>query len=316
MKSKSLRIVFMGTPDFAVGVLDTLVQNKYNVLSVVTVADKPAGRGKKLRASAVKEYAIEHRIPVLQPVKLKEENFLKSLKTLKADLFIVVAFRMLPKEVWKMPKIGTFNLHASLLPAYRGAAPINWAIIKGERETGVTTFFIDEKIDTGAILLQSKVSIASCETAGVLHDKLMNSGSDLVLKTVDLIATNKYETKKQPAIAQSNAPKLFKENTKIDWDQPLQTIYNFVRGLSPFPAAWSRFEMRGETLVIKIFQSFPEYTSHQFKNGTIHTTNKTLKIAVRDGFLVVEQLQLSGKRRMDTKSLLNGFHFSEEAYML
>lgn len=308
--------MFMGTPDFAVGVLDSLVQNQYNVIAVVTVADKPAGRGKKLRASAVKEYALENKIPILQPVRLKEETFLKSLEILKADLFIVVAFRMLPKEVWKMPKIGTFNLHASLLPAYRGAAPINWAIIKGERETGVTTFFIDEKIDTGAILLQSKISIASCDTAGVLHDKLMNSGSDLVLKTVDLIATQSYNTKKQPALAQSNAPKLFKENTKIDWNQPLKTVYNFVRGLSPFPVAWSIFNMQGEDFVIKIFQSLPEYTSHNFKNGTIHVTNKTLKVAVQDGFLIIVELQLSGKRRMDTKSLLNGFHFTDEAYML
>jgi len=203
MESKSLRIVFMGTPDFAVGVLEQLVQKNYNVVGVVTVADKRAGRGKKLRASSVKKFAQENELSVLQPLKLQDETFLKSLEILEADLFIVVAFRMLPKVVWNMPKIGTFNLHASLLPAYRGAAPINWAIINGEEETGVTTFFIDEKIDTGAILLQDKVTIASCETAGVLHDKLMESGGKLVLKTIDLIATNSYTTKKQPTVAQS-----------------------------------------------------------------------------------------------------------------
>ena len=316
MKSKSLRIVFMGTPDFAVGVLDKLVSENYHVVGVVTVADKPAGRGKKLRASAVKNYALENELPVLQPIKLQDDDFLQHLEALKADLFIVVAFRMLPKVVWKMPKLGTFNLHASLLPAYRGAAPINWAIINGETETGVTTFFIDEKIDTGEILLQNKVTIAPCETAGILHDKLMESGGNLVLKTVDLIATNNYKTLKQPKIAKSNSPKLFKENTLIDWKQPLKVIYNKIRGLSPFPVAWSKFEMKGETSVMKIYQTIPDYTNHQFKIGSIHTTNKTLKIAVKDGFLLIEELQLSGKRRMDTKSLLNGFQFSEDAQML
>lgn len=316
MSAKSLRIVFMGTPDFAVGVLDKLVCANYQVVGVVTVADKPAGRGKKLKASAVKQYAIEKKLPILQPVKLQDDFFLKDLKEFKADLFIVVAFRMLPKVVWKMPTIGTFNLHASLLPAYRGAAPINWAIINGEKETGVTTFFIDEKIDTGEILLQKKVSITSCETAGALHDKLMLAGSDLVLKTVNLIAEGAYKTKKQPQKSPSNAPKLFKENTEIDWKQPLKTIYNKIRGLSPFPVAWSRFVMNEEEYTIKIYQCIPEYAQHQYNVGQILSTKKSLKIAVKEGYLLIEELQLSGKRRMDTKSLLNGFPFSEDAIML
>ncbi|HIP47626.1 MAG TPA: methionyl-tRNA formyltransferase [Lutibacter sp.] len=306
----------MGTPDFAVGVLDKLVSESYHVVGVVTVADKPAGRGKKLRASAVKNYALENKLPILQPIKLQDDDFLQRLEILKADLFIVVAFRMLPKVVWKIPKLGTFNLHASLLPAYRGAAPINWAIINGETETGVTTFFIDEKIDTGELILQKKVTIASCESAGSLHDKLMEKGGELVLETVNLIATANYKTKKQPEIAKIKAPKLFKENTRIDWNQPLKKIYNKIRGLSPFPVAWSKFEMNGDEQTIKFYHTIPEYTQHQFKIGSIHATNKTLKIAVKDGFLIIEELQLSGKRRMDTKSLLNGFQFSEGAQML
>lgn len=316
MKSKSIRIVFMGTPDFAVGVLDKLVQQSFNVVGVVTAADKPAGRGKKLRASAVKKYALTNEIPILQPIKLQEESFLTSLEDLQADLFIVVAFRMLPKVVWGMPKLGTFNLHASLLPAYRGAAPINWAIINGEKETGVTTFFIDEKIDTGEILLQDSLEIAPCDTAGTLHDKLMLKGANLVVKTVDLIALENYKTKKQPKVVATKAPKLFKENTRIDWSEPLKDIYNKIRGLSPFPVAWSKFVMNGEEYTIKLYNTLPDYTQHQEKIGSIHTTNKTLKIAVKDGYLIVEELQLPGKRKMDTKSLLNGFQFSGDAQML
>lgn len=316
MKNKALRIVFMGTPDFAVGVLDSLLQSKIQVVGVVTAADKPAGRGKKLKASAVKKFAVVHGLPLLQPNKLQETSFLERLKEFKADLFIVVAFRMLPKVVWSMPKIGTFNLHASLLPAYRGAAPINWAIINGEKETGVTTFFIDEKIDTGEILLQEKVIITPCETAGTLHDKLMEAGSVLVIKTVDLIASSNYKTSKQLDSATSKAPKLFKENTRIDWKESLKTIYDKVRGLSPYPVAWSKFTMQEEEYTIKLYQTIPEYTEHTYKTGRIISTNNSLKIAVKDGFLLIKELQLPGKRKMDTKSLLNGFKFSDDAQML
>ena len=223
---------------------------------------------------------------------------------------------MLPKVVWAMPKMGTFNLHASLLPAYRGAAPINWAIINGEKETGVTTFFIDEKIDTGEILLQKKVSITPCETAGTLHDKLMLAGSVLVIKTVDLIVSSHYKTTKQLDSTASKAPKLFKENTRIDWKKPLKTIYNKIRGLSPYPVAWSQFTMQKKEYTIKLYQAIPEYTEHTYKTGLIISTNNSLKIAVKDGFLLIKELQLPGKRKMDTKSLLNGFKFSDDAQML
>ena len=306
----------MGTPDFAVGVLDKLVQEKYNIVGVVTAADKPAGRGKKLRQSAVKKYAEEKDLKIFQPTNLKEDSFINSLKKVEADLFIVVAFRMLPTSVWQIPKKGTFNLHASLLPKYRGAAPINWVIINGDKETGVTTFFIDDKIDTGKILLQEKVDILICDTAGSLHDKLMQVGSELVLKTVDLIASNDYTTQKQPDIAISNAPKLFKENTQINWKLPLKPLYNMIRGLSPYPAAWSRFVTNGKEYSMKLYSTIPEYESHTDKIGKIISTKKELKIAVNGGYLKIEQLQLSGKKRMDTKSLLNGFQFSEDAEML
>ncbi len=316
MNPKKLRIIFMGTPDFAVGVLDGLLKNDYQVVGVITAVDKPAGRGKKLRASAVKEYALKHKIPVLQPPNLKNEIFLKELASYNADLQIIVAFRMLPKLVWDMPKLGTFNLHASLLPAYRGAAPINWAIINGEKETGVTTFFIDEKIDTGEILLQEKIEISSDETAGSLHDKLMNLGSNLVIKTIDLIATESYQTKKQPAIAPSLAPKLYKTTCQIDWAEPLTKIYNKVRGLSPYPAAWSKIVSDDDEYTIKIYKSHPEYIKHYDKIGTIHFTKKTMKIAVNDGYLFVDEIQLSGKKRMDVVSLLNGFRLARDAKML
>lgn len=315
MHKKPLRIVFMGTPDFAVGILDRLVQHKYTVVGVITAPDKPAGRGKKIRESAVKQYATLQNIPVLQPTNLKNSDFLSDLAHLKADLQIIVAFRMLPKVVWNMPRLGTFNLHASLLPAYRGAAPINWAIINGEKETGVTTFFIDDKIDTGEILLQAKTPIAPDETAGVLHDILMNLGADLVLKTIKLIELGTYTTQKQPEIAPTNAPKIYKETCQIDWDEPLYTIYNKVRGLSPYPVAWSKFNSDGETYTLKIYKSHTEYIDHQYTNGCILSNKKSLKVAVKDGFLYLDEIQLSGKRKMDTQSLLNGFQFSSNAKM-
>ena len=316
MKSKALRIIFMGTPDFSVGVLDKLVQNAYNVVCTVTAVDKPAGRGKKMHSSAVKRYSIANNIPILQPKNLKAISFQEELDSYEADLQIVVAFRMLPKEVWNSPKIGTFNLHASLLPAYRGAAPINWAIINGEKETGVTTFFIDEKIDTGEILLQEKTKIGLEDTAGSLHDRLMDIGSDLVIQTVDLIASGRYKTEKQPVIAPSKAPKLYKNNCSINWNDSLRGIYNKIRGLSPYPAAWSSFISNGETYTIKLYYTQPEYVKHDESIGKIIATKQSLKIAVSDGFLLLQEVQLSGKRKMDVKSLLNGFQFSDDAHLL
>jgi len=316
MNSKALRIVFMGTPDFAASVLDKLVQNNYTIVAVVTAVDKPAGRGKKLQSSAVKKYALENNIPVLQPKSLKEADFVAELKSFNTDLQIVVAFRMLPKVVWNIPRFGTFNLHASLLPAYRGAAPINWAIINGEKETGVTTFFIDEKIDTGEILLQERLDITSNETAGTLHDKLMEKGGELVLRTVDLIDAQNFITKKQPTIAPSKAPKLYTENCLINWHDPLKNIYDKIRGLSPYPAAWSKFISNDEEFTMKLFETKPEFCKHNDSIGNIITTKKSIKIAVVDGYLVLDEVQLSGKRKMDVKSLLNGFQFSQNAKML
>lgn len=305
----------MGTPDFAVGVLDTLVKQDYKIVGVITASDKPAGRGKKMRASAVKVYAESHSIPILQPKNLKNEEFLKELKALKADLQIIVAFRMLPKVVWNMPQLGTFNLHASLLPAYRGAAPINWAIINGETETGVTTFFIDDKIDTGEILLQDKIAIEPDATAGILHDKLMQVGAKLVIKTVDLIASDNYTTQKQPKIAPTSAPKLYKETCQINWEDSLTTIYNKIRGLSPYPTAWSTFTSNNENYTLKLYKVHPEFIKHKETIGAIINTKKTLKVVVEEGYLYLDEIQLSGKRKMDVKSLLNGFDFSKDAKM-
>jgi len=235
---KDLRIVFMGTPDFATTTLKHLHENHYNIVGVITAPDRPAGRGQKLRASSVKEYATSQNLPILQPTNLKNDEFLEELASLKAEIQIIVAFRMLPKVVWAMPKLGTFNLHASLLPQYRGAAPINWAIINGETKTGNTTFFIDEKIDTGEIILQEELSISSTESAGELHDRLMYNGAKLVSKTLDLIETGKASTKPQPDHEPKTAYKLHKKNTKIDWSVNGQIIHNLIRGLSPYPSAW------------------------------------------------------------------------------
>ena len=316
MESKKLRIVFMGTPHFAVGILSELVRNKYNVVGVITVADKPAGRGKQIAESPVKRFAQKESIPVLQPTNLKNEEFLAQLASLQPDLQIVVAFRMLPKTVWSIPKYGTFNLHASLLPAYRGAAPINWAIINGEKETGVTTFFIDEKIDTGEIIMQDRISIDSTDTFETLHDKLNSIGSQLVLKTVDLISTNGVKTIPQPEIAPSLAPKLFKENCKVNWKLKSEEIYNFIRGLNPYPAAWSSFENNGIVEEMKIFKSRFVVENHTYILDSIIASKKELKIAIKDGFLFIDELQLPSKKKMDAKSLLNGYIFSENAKVL
>lgn len=315
--SPTLNIVFMGTPDFAVATLKALVEADYNIVGVVTAPDKPAGRGQKLQESAVKQYAQSQQLKVLQPTNLKDPVFIEELKSLNANLQIVVAFRMLPEVVWNMPKYGTFNLHASLLPDYRGAAPIHWAIINGETKTGVTTFFIDEKIDTGAIILQAEMPIAPDETVGSLHDKLMVLGSTLVLKTVKRIENQSVTTTIQPKSEHlKTAYKLNKDNCKIDWQQPLDHIYNKIRGLNPFPSAWGTLINGNETLPVKLFEVHKEVGLHNLELGTLVVSKTDLKVAVKGGYLVVETLQLPGKRKMDVKSLLNGFHFQEGAKML
>ena len=314
--SEPLRIVFMGTPDFAVATLKGLIDHGYNIVGVITAPDKPAGRGQKLNTSAVKEYALKKNLNILQPTNLKDPEFIKELKALNANLQIVVAFRMLPEVVWNMPKYGTFNLHASLLPNYRGAAPIHWAIINGETKTGVTTFFIDEKIDTGAIILQESIAIEPDETVGSLHDKLMNLGSDLVLKTVKIIENQTVTTTIQPLSEDlKTAYKLNKDNCKIDWNKHLNDIYNKIRGLNPFPTAWCYLKNGHEELTIKLFGVSKELCKHSHENGQLILSKSELKVAVKDGYILVHEIQLPGKRKMDIKSLLNGFHFSENAKM-
>lgn len=317
MSNDTLRIVFMGTPDFAVATLKTLVDANYNIVGVITAPDKPAGRGRKLNESAVKTYAQSEGLNILQPTNLKAESFLEELKALEANLQIIVAFRMLPEVVWSMPKHGTFNLHASLLPNYRGAAPIHWAIINGETKTGVTTFFIDEKIDTGAMILQDEITIETDETVGTLHDKLMTIGSELVLKTVKLIENDAVETTIQPKNEDlKTAYKLNKDNCKIDWTLSISDIYNKIRGLNPFPSAWSYLNNGNETLAVKIFKVEMEDETHHLEIGTLISDKNELKVAVTDGFIKIKEIQLPGKRKMDVKSLLNGYHFEENAKLL
>ena len=317
-KKRDLRIVFMGTPDFAVANLKALIDNNYNVVGVITAPDRKAGRGQKLRASAVKTFALEHNLYIMQPKNLKAESFIEALKARKANLQIIVAFRMLPKVVWQMPEYGTFNLHASLLPQYRGAAPIHWAIINGETKTGVTTFFIDEKIDTGAIILKDETKIGNDMTVGELHDELMTIGSKLVIKTVKLIEEDKVSTTIQPRSEDlKTAYKLNRDNCKIDWTQDLDTIYNKVRGLNPFPTAWCYIDNGDdEQLSIKLFGVEKETTTHNYDVGTLHSTKDELKIACDGGYIKVNEMQLPGKRKMDVKSLLNGFEFSKSAKLL
>lgn len=306
----------MGTPEFAVTTLKTLVEHNYNVVGVITAPDKPAGRGQKLHESDVKKYAVAQNLNVLQPTNLKDESFINDLKALKANLQIVVAFRMLPEVVWQMPEYGTFNLHASLLPNYRGAAPIHWAIINGETKTGVTTFFIDEKIDTGAIILQKEAYIKNDETVGSLHDKLMNIGSELVIDTVKLIETGEVSTTIQPQTEIKTAYKLNKDNCKIDWNESLDNIYNKIRGLNPFPSAWCYLENGEDTLAVKLFEVEKDTATHSKPFGTIISSKDDLKIAVKGGYIFIKEIQLPGKRKMDIKSLLNGYHFSEDSKML
>ena len=310
------RIVFMGTPDFAVAILDKLVKSDCNIVGVITAPDKPAGRGRKLQESAVKIYAQEHHLKIFQPINLKDTVFIKELEGLQPDLQIVVAFRMLPKVVWGMPRLGTFNLHASLLPQYRGAAPINWAIINGEQETGVTTFFIDDKIDTGEILLQTKTTIFDTDTAGSLHDKLMYLGADLVLETINKIENKEIiPSKQQEEAPLKEAHKLHKETCEIDWQQNIPTIYNFIRGLSPYPTAWTTLYNGEEELFLKIYLAKKDLEFHQLKIGSIVATKKELKVAVMGGFINLLEIQLPGKRKMATKEVLNGLKLTKNAYV-
>ena len=312
---KALRIVFMGTPEFAVGILDAIVkQNQHEIVGVITAADKPAGRGQKIKYSAVKEYALENKLTLLQPTNLKDEAFLEELKSLNANLHIVVAFRMLPKVVWAMPELGTFNLHASLLPNYRGAAPINWAIINGETKTGVTTFFIDDKIDTGAMILSKELVISESENAGELHDKLMVLGCEAVLETLNKISSENVETTIQEDTEDiKTAYKLDRDNCKIDFTKNVTEIYNLIRGLSPYPSAWSNLKDGEQEFSIKIYDTKQEILSHDYTVGSIITTKKEMKIAVLGGFIHVLSLQLPGKKKMATHELLNGVTFSESA---
>jgi len=311
---EKLRIVFMGTPEFAVGILDTILHNNYEVVGVITAADKPAGRGQKIKYSAVKEYALAHNLHLLQPTNLKDESFLADLKALNANLQIVVAFRMLPEVVWKMPSLGTFNLHASLLPNYRGAAPINWAIINGETKTGVTTFFIDDKIDTGAMILNAETAVGANESAGELHDRLMELGSETVIQTLALLENGKATTTLQEDNDEiKTAYKLNKENCKIDWNKSALDIHNLIRGLSPYPAAWSFISDKGEEWNVKIYQSNIVIEAHTLAVGQLVCTKKELKIAVRDGFIQIVSLQFPGKKKMNTAEFLNGIQFTADA---
>lgn len=313
-----MKIVFMGTPDFAVGSLDSLIKNGYNVVAVVTAPDKPAGRGQQLQSSAVKKFALQHSLKIMQPTRLKDPEFLAELKALGADLQFVVAFRMLPEEVWNMPKLGTYNLHASLLPRYRGAAPINWAIINGERESGVTTFKLKHEIDTGNILFQERVPIDEQMNAGELHDLLMNTGAKLVVKTASelkrCLENNQEPTfKLQDETRVSHAPKIFKDTCQIDWNEPVEHVHNLIRGLSPYPGAFSIMASKGNAnKVIKIYATHLTKKEHSFTNGFLITDNKTfVQVAANGGVLNLLDLQLEGKKRMLIQEFLRGFKFAE-----
>lgn len=302
--SKKLRIVFMGTPEFAVESLDILVQNGYDIAAVITAPDKPAGRGQKISMSAVKQYALEKKLNILQPVKLKDPEFLQTLKDLNANLFIVVAFRMLPEVVWSMPELGTFNLHASLLPQYRGAAPINWAIMNGEKETGVTTFFLQHEIDTGDVLFSEKTDILPEDNASTLHDKLKAIGAKLTLKTVQAIEQGNVQPQPQPDLEIKHAPKIFKEDCLLDFNMDVETLHNKVRGLSPFPAAFTHLNGK----VLKIYKTEVQKLNGDVANGIFDSDEKTyLRVKCEGGWLNIIELQLEGKKRMTTVEFLRGY---------
>nr|WP_298998409.1 methionyl-tRNA formyltransferase [uncultured Allomuricauda sp.] len=317
-QNKSLKIVFMGTPEFAVESLKHLLESGFNIVGVITAPDRPAGRGRKLQESAVKQFAVANNLKVLQPTNLKDEQFIEELRQLKANLQVVVAFRMLPRVVWQMPEYGTFNLHASLLPQYRGAAPINWAIINGETETGVTTFFIDDKIDTGHIILQDKIQIEQNESAGSLHDRLMQIGGKLVVKTCKMIASDDVKTipQEQSTVLKS-APKIHKETCEIDWNLPAEQIHNHIRGLSPYPGAWTNFFKDGDEnpIILKVFRSAIEPANTSYKIGEVITTKDSLKVVAGDGVISLLEIQLPGKKRMKTADTLRGLQVGENAKM-
>lgn len=311
MNDRDLRIVFMGTPAFAAESLRRLVEEGYNIVGVVTMPDKPAGRGLKLQQSAVKEYALRAGLRILQPERLKDPAFIDDLRSLNADLGIVIAFRMLPEAVWSLPRLGTFNLHASLLPQYRGAAPINHAIINGETETGVTTFFLNSQIDKGGIIDSRKVAIAPDDTAGTLHDKLMHVGSELVIETVGKIAAGGFRPHEQPPGDEGlkPAPKIFRDDCRIDWSRRPDEIHNLIRGLSPYPAAWSVFRSGdGAESTMKIFASVPEFGIHEHRPGDILSDGRSfLNVACKSGYISVTELQMAGKKRISVEEFLRGF---------
>jgi len=319
IKPKSeFRIIFMGTPDFAVGSLKMLLDNQFQLVAVVTSPDKPAGRGQQISQSPVKEFATTHNLRVLQPTNLKDESFLHELENLKADLQVIVAFRMLPEKVWNMPKLGSINLHGSLLPHYRGAAPINWAVINGEKKTGVTTFFLKHEIDTGDILFQEELPINENANAGEIHDQLIVIGSKLILKTLEAIIENKYIEIPQNQLQQGEklkiAPKIFKEDCRIDWGQSVKHIHDFIRGLSPHPTAWSEFrDEQQKVYSFKLFKAHYEENRHQLTIGTLVSDGKNyLKVACTDGFIGFEELQVAGKRRLGIREFLIGIRHVDQ----
>ncbi|MBR2072251.1 MAG: methionyl-tRNA formyltransferase [Alistipes sp.] len=317
MTGKDLRIVFMGTPEFAVASLRRLVEEGYNIVAVVTTPDKPAGRGQKLHESDVKVAARELGLPILQPERLRDEAFVEAMRALEPDLGIVIAFRMLPEVIWAMPRLGTFNLHASLLPEYRGAAPINWAVINGERETGITTFLLNHEIDKGAIIGQKREPITEDDTVGTMYDKLMRSGCDLVVETVERVAAGNYEAREQMHIDEATlkpAPKIFKDDCRIDWSWEGRRIVNFVRGLSPYPAAWTPMYIDGEERgSAKIFRVTFSASEHKHKAGTVESDGKSsLRVACQDGWVEIHELQVAGKRRMAVRDLLLGLRNIED----
>lgn len=303
-----LKVVFFGTPDFARASLQAIHNSNHEVVGVVTVADKASGRGQKINESPVKKYAVDHQLPVFQPEKLRNPEFLKEIENLHADIFVVVAFRMMPKVLFSMPRLGTFNLHGSLLPDYRGAAPINYAVINGEKKTGVTSFFINEKIDEGHILLQEETDVPFDEDAGQLHDRLMDIGAGLVVKTLDGLAEGIIEEKPQPQVENpKTAYKIFKEDTRINWDNDVEVVYNFIRGMSPYPAAFTTIEISGQPKTLKVFKGKFEKKQHDKSAGQIEIDKNSFAVYTHDGIYYPEELQLEGKKRMTLKDFLNGF---------
>ncbi len=308
---KPLKVIFFGTPEFAKTSLEAIHKSQHEIVGVVTVADKASGRGQKIHESPVKTFAVENNLPVFQPEKLRNQEFLRSIQELDADVFVVVAFRMMPKILFEIPKIGTFNLHASLLPDYRGAAPINYAVINGEKKTGATTFFINEKIDEGNILLQNEIEISPEENAGEVHDRLMEMGAKLVVETLDGLGENSIQEKPQPEVEHpKNAFKIFKEDTRIDWTKEVETVHNFIRGMSPYPCAFMTLKIGEEEKTLKIYKGKFEISAHDKTPGSLAIDKHSFKIFAKNGIYYPEELQLEGKKRMGVKDFLNGFqHF-------